>query len=115
MRPAKTKPADWPGTVGHQARGLCNSCYVNPDREIKPSFPKPCGTCDVIMRPASAPPEKYPTAEATHGGFGLCKACYMHQRPTKAPAGFAQLKHENNIAGLERFMARIKGKSRSRV
>jgi hypothetical protein len=34
---------------------------------------------------------------------------------TKAPAGFAQLKRENNIAGLNRFMQRIKGKSRSRV
>jgi len=115
MRIGNSRATDHPGTVGHHARGLCNACYLNPDRILKLAYPKPCDNCDVLMRPDSAPPEKYPTAEAAHGGYGLCKACYMHQRMTKAPAGFAQLKRENNIAGLNRFMQRIKGKSRSRV
>lgn len=78
-------------------------------------YPKPCRNCDAIMKPRDAPPEKYPAAETIHRAHGLCEECYMHRRNTKPPTGLALVRHENNIAGLNRFMQRIKGKSRSRV
>ena len=116
MRPQRSSPEDYPtAEATHQAHGLCQACYTNPTRKPAVPYPKPCVNCERIIRPASSTPEQYPTAETVHGARGLCKACYMHQRGTKPANPLDQLMHEHTVAGLEWFMARIKGKSRSRV
>lgn len=44
-------------------------------------YPRPCAGCDRLMRPSYSPAnkEKYPTAEITHYGRGLCGKCYTRK------------------------------------
>lgn len=115
IRPIGAKAADYPGTKGQQARGLCWACYRNPDRVLDaPQYPRPCARCDVSMRPASSNPTDYPTAETAHAGHGLCKPCYMkdHDSQRRPRAALTDQHHEYNVRTLESFMSRIRGKSR---
>src|SRR5690625_3946238 len=116
MRPQRSSPEDYPtAETIHQAHGLCQACYTNPERKPTIPYPKPCVKHERIVRPASSTADLYPTAEPVRGARVWCKARYMHQRGTKPANPLDQLMHEHTVAVLERFMARVKGKSRSRV
>ena len=83
------------------------------------SYPKPCGDCKRVMRPYTSTPDDYPTAEAVHSARGLCKTCYSRRwvahreaHPVTLTPELEKIRHETNVRGLQRFMARIRGKSR---
>ena len=88
-------------------------------------YPKPCaGTCNRILRPGGSNPADYPTADLEHHAHGLCARCYKvnYRNPelfkgllALSMPGIKQIRHDNNVAGLNRFMARIKGKSKVKV
>jgi hypothetical protein len=73
-----------------------------------------CGAPMVPQRHAGRPPEGHKKA----GAHGRCKTCYLkHLRggwakskdeqstPTMAPERLTELHHQNNIAGLEGYLA----------
>lgn len=81
------------------------------------TYPKPCaGDCNRTLRPAKSDPAAYPTADIEHHAHGLCGRCNRKRlrNPEWDPntQHILKTRHENNIAGLTRFMARIRGKSR---
>lgn len=87
-------------------------------------YPKPCRNCARILRPAGTSAEDYPTSEIPHHANGICRTCYRyHYRHGEYPTPeliekqtrLGRIRHENNVAGLNNFLARIRGKSRLKV
>ena len=121
LRPGRTTIEEYPGTEAvHHAKGLCGACYRKPNREHY-TYPRPCESCNRMMRPRRATPHDYPTAVVGHQAHGMCSTCYQahwNYRGFPDPARLEenirleQLRHENTVAGLEKFMRRIRGKSR---
>ena len=124
LRPAGASAEDYPTSeVTHQAKGLCGACYRTPDRLLA-QYPRPCEVCNRLMKPRAVTDDEYPTATIQHQAHGLCRTCYgYHYRHKKYPSPevieaqhkLEELRHQNTVAGLNRFMQRIRGKSRSRV
>ena len=113
-RPYNAKASDYPGTVAYHAKGLCNSCYVNPDIDIeavKAVYPRQCKQCGVSMRPNGTNPDEYPTTEDKHHGRGMCTSCYWARSRTPKDDPY----HEYNVRALERFLARIKTRRKHAV
>ena len=123
LRPGRTTIEEYPGTEAvHHAKGLCWACYRNPERVLI-EYPHPCAACTSLMRPQHAQIDDYPTAVIQHHAHGICRTCYgYHYRHGEYPSPevieaqhkLEELRHQNTVAGLNRFMARIRGKSKVR-
>jgi hypothetical protein len=85
------------------------------------AYLKSCTECSRLMRPSQAPKSAYTSETVVHGGRGLCKTCYTRRwrwvanreaHPVTLTPELEKIRHETNVRGLQRFMARIRGKSR---
>jgi len=76
VRPPNTTIEDWPGTLGHRARGLCKSCWSAEFLPApKPTF-RPCEQCGHTTRPK--PMKVTDAPEGTRVRVGeLCAVCYQ--------------------------------------
>ena len=87
-------------------------CHASPD-----CLHAVCQDCDKLIRAYGHAAEDHP---GTILGSVTTRYCQSHHKarkpvPYTPKTPLERIRHENNVAGLERFMARIKGKSRSRV
>jgi hypothetical protein len=124
LRPCGASKEDYPTSeIQHHSKGLCGACYRTPDR-VPIEYPRPCEACARLMRPRHAEIDDYPTAVTQHHAHGLCRTCYgYHYHHKKYPSPevieaqhrLEELRHENTVAGLNRFLDRIRGKSKVRL
>jgi len=97
VRPYKTTPEKWPGTVRWHGSGMCKKCHVARQAPVsKPRF-RPCEQCGVLTRPKGLGALDAP--EDTRQRVGeLCLTCHTASA-IASPAAVAEMR-----AGLVTYL-----------